>query len=73
MQAEGRAAVSRKLGKTQPANSGRHTSQLLHDPNTLKPNQLGRNKGVEGVDRRQLDEIALDRAIKQELKEVWDD
>jgi hypothetical protein len=38
-----------------------------------KNSPKGSGKGVDGVDRTKLDDKALDKRLRDELKEVWDE
>ena len=45
----------------------------LHGGKPRKAPAKGSGKGVDGVDRTKLDDKALDKRLRDELKEVWDE
>ena len=44
----------------------------LGKPNSSYP-RGGSNKGKDGIDRRAIDEHALERELEKEQREVWED
>ena len=42
-------------------------------PKRTTPQQPANNTGVDGIDRRAIDDLALERDVARTVKEVWDE
>ena len=61
---------TRGRGKEQRFHIG---SRLTYGAKVARPARKGTNQGVDGIDRRAVDDLAEDAKDRQLLGEVWDE